>query len=101
MSAGDGRLVSMKAEKLSTLPREDLDATRGHRPLADEEVALLIDALKAGDYKVRLQAAQALGEGGPDAAVDPLVKSLKDPNNEVRDTAVAAIGKIVKRRGTP
>jgi tRNA A-37 threonylcarbamoyl transferase component Bud32 len=98
----DGKqLAQVKPEKFKTRSREEIEAVRGRKTLVDEEVALLLDALKAGDYKVRLQAAQALGEAGPDTAIDPLVKLLRDKNNEVREASHAAIGRIVKRVTTP
>lgn len=93
----DGRLQELKPATFSTRPKEELDALKGRKSLEKEEVDLLLNALKSGDYKIRLQAAQALGEATPDGVFDALVKLLRDQNNEVREAAHAALGRIVKR----
>ena len=96
----DGRLVSNKHETFKTKPREELDALNGRKSLVKEEVDLLLDALRSSDYRVRLQAAQAIGEAAPDATFDALVKLMRDQNNEVREAAHVALGRFVKR-GAP
>lgn len=56
-------------------------------------VPLLRSALKDSDPKVRLGAAKALREMGPDAkdASGDLVLALKDPDSDVRDQAITAL----------
>lgn len=53
-----------------------------------------IAALKDGDWAVREEAAQALGDARDSRAVLPLVAILKDPDRAVRDAAVAALTAI-------
>ena len=43
---------------------------------------------------LRRDAAQALGEIGDAAAMEPLIGALKDPKRDVRDAAVVAIGEL-------
>jgi hypothetical protein len=54
------------------------------------------------DYRVRTQAALALGASGDEAAVGPLCTALaKDSNVSVRVAAAAALGKLASPRGAP
>jgi hypothetical protein len=46
------------------------------------------------DFRVRTQAALALGSSGEARAVDPLCKGLSDPNASVRSACAAALGKL-------
>jgi hypothetical protein len=46
------------------------------------------------DFRVRTQAALALGSSGQVGAVDPLCKGLSDPNASVRSACAAALGKL-------
>jgi hypothetical protein len=67
---------------------------------ADPRTSFLADQLKTDDdYRVRTQAALALGASGDAAAVKPLCGGLKDSNVSVRVAAAAAIGKLGKSSG--
>ncbi|MBI4863892.1 MAG: protein kinase [Candidatus Riflebacteria bacterium] len=95
----DRRLVTYKPERFKTKEREELDRLTT-RPLPDmppEEVALLVDALKAGDYQVRLQAVHALGDVGTVKIYDKLIPLLHDKNNEVREAAAKLLAKLARR----
>jgi len=46
------------------------------------------------DFRIRTQAALALGSSGEARAVDPLCKGLSDPNASVRSACAAALGKL-------
>lgn len=48
------------------------------------------------DFRVRTQAALALGASKSEAAVDPLCKGLDDSNTTVRTASAAAMGKLSK-----
>jgi hypothetical protein len=62
---------------------------------AAERVGGLATKLRASDdFRVRTQAALALGASGSDKAVDPLCKGLDDGNDTVRAAAAAALGKL-------
>jgi len=63
---------------------------------ADVAITALIDALKDQDKEVRISAADALGNIGPEAkeALPPLIAALKDQNEMVRGQAAEALGKI-------
>jgi len=65
-------------------------------------VAYLAEQLKTSDdYRVRTQAALALGASGDDAAVRPLCDALGDSNVSVKVAAAAALGKLGKPAGLP
>ena len=69
---------------------------------AEQKVAYLIEQLKTSeDYRVRTQAALALGASGDDAAVQPLCGALGDSNPSVKVAAAAALGKLGKPAGLP
>jgi hypothetical protein len=65
-------------------------------------VAQLIEQLKSSeDYRVRTQAALALGASSDDAAVKPLCDALGDANVSVKVAAAAALGKLGKPAAMP
>jgi len=69
---------------------------------ADPRTSYLADQLKSNDdYRVRTQAALALGASGDDAAVKPLCDALVDSNVSVKVAAAAALGKLSKPAGLP
>jgi HEAT repeat protein len=69
---------------------------------ADARTSYLIEQLKTNDdYRVRTQAALALGASGDDAAVKPLCDALDDSNVSVRVAVAAALGKLAKPAGLP
>jgi hypothetical protein len=69
---------------------------------AGQDVAYLIQQLRTSDdYRVRTQAALALGASGDDAAVKPLCDALGDTNGAVKVAAAAALGKLGKPAGLP
>jgi hypothetical protein len=64
------------------------------------DTASLIQQLqRADDYRVRTQAALALGASGDEVAVQPLCGALGDSNVSVRAAAAAALGKLGKPSG--
>jgi len=70
--------------------------------MADERTSKLVEQLKsAEDYRVRTQAALALGTSSDDAAVKPLCDALGDSNVSVKVAAAAALGKLGKPAGVP
>jgi hypothetical protein len=69
---------------------------------ADPRTSYLAEQLKSNDdYRVRTQAALALGASGDDAAVKPLCDALGDSNASVKVAAAAALGKLGKPAGLP
>jgi len=70
---------------------------------ADPRTAYLVDQLKSNDdYRVRTQAALALGASADDGAVQPLCDALgADSNVSVRVASAAALGKLGKSAGLP
>ncbi len=69
---------------------------------AGQDVAYLIEQLRTSDdYRVRTQAALALGASGDGAAVKPLCDALGDGNSVVKVAAAAALGKLGKPAGLP
>ncbi len=64
---------------------------------AGESVASLAKKLRRGDdFRVRTQAALALGASSSSAAVKPLCGGLDDSNDTVRAAAAAGLGKLKK-----
>ncbi len=69
---------------------------------ADPRTGFLVQQLKTSDdFRVRTQAALALGASGDDAAVKPLCDALADSNDLVKQSAAAALGKLGKAAGAP
>lgn len=67
---------------------------------ADPRTDYFIKQLKTSDdFKVRTQAALALGASGDDAAVEPLCTALGDSDNAVKVASAAALGKLGKSGG--
>ena len=65
-----------------------------------ESVDVLADRLQnASDFRVRVQAALALGTSNDSAAVKPLCDGLDDSNTAVRSAAAAALGRLGMKSG--
>ncbi len=67
-----------------------------HTSGADPRTTVLAGQLKSDDYRVRTQAALALGASGDEAAIKPLCDALTDDNASVKTAAAAALGKLTK-----
>lgn len=68
--------------------------------LADPRTSFLAEQLRSDDdFRVRTQAALALGASGDTEAVKPLCEGLSDSNVSVRVAAAAALGKLGKKGG--
>jgi hypothetical protein len=67
---------------------------------AEGRVSFLIDQLKsATDFRLRTQAALALGASDDPAAVSPLCGGLDDGNESVRSASAAALGRLKNPSG--
>ena len=66
---------------------------------ADSRTAFLAERLKADDFRVRANAALALGATDDDSAVQPLCDALSDGNEVVRSSAAAALKRLNKGAG--
>jgi hypothetical protein len=67
---------------------------------AQSRTSFFIEQLRSNDdYRVRTQAALALGASGEDIAVQPLCGALRDSNVSVKVAAAAALGKLAKPSG--
>jgi hypothetical protein len=62
----------------------------------DGRTTFLADRLRSDDFRVRAQAALALGATNDDAAVQPLCGALSDGNDVVRQAAAAALKRLGK-----
>ncbi len=70
--------------------------------LAQKTTAELADRLRnASDFRVRVQAALALGASKSSDAVQPLCDGLDDTNATVRSAAAAALGRLALTSGLP
>lgn len=68
--------------------------------LADEKTEFYIQQLKTGDdFRLRTQAALALGSKGDEASVPHLCRALEDSNEAVRAASAGALGKLKKSAG--
>jgi HEAT repeats len=71
-----------------------------HPSAAQGRVSFLVDQLKnATDFRLRTQAALALGATDDPGAVAPLCGGLDDPSESVRSASAAALGKLKKPAG--
>jgi hypothetical protein len=69
---------------------------------AEGRVGFMIEQLKtASDFRLRTQAALALGASDDPAALAPLCEALDDTSDSVRSAAAAAIGKLKNPTGLP
>lgn len=76
--------------------------TAGGTARADDKIDELIQRLKTSDdFRVRTQAALALGVTKELAAVQPLCGALEDGHEAVRGASAAALGKLSKAEGLP
>jgi hypothetical protein len=73
---------------------------------ADDRTNFLIDRLRyppsagqSDDFRIRAQAALALGASNDDGAVQPLCQALGDPNDAVRSAVAAALGRLGRPAG--
>ena len=62
----------------------------------DGRTTFLIDRLRSDDFRVRAQAALALGATNDDAAVQPLCGAIADGSDVVRQAAAAALKRLGK-----
>lgn len=67
--------------------------------MAAPKIDDLVKQLASDDFRIRTQAALALGASGDAAAVKPLCGALKDSNQTVRLAVVAGLGKLGKDDG--
>lgn len=63
---------------------------------ADDRTAFLIDRLKSDDFRVRTNAALALGATNEESAVQPLCAALGDSQEVVRQSVAAALKRLAK-----
>ncbi len=64
---------------------------------ADDRTTFLIDRLKSDDFRVRTNAALALGATNDDSAVQPLCNTLNDSQEVVRQSVSAALKRLAKQ----
>ncbi len=64
-------------------------------------VPALIEALKGGDWRVRLASAEALGKIQDPQAVPALIEALKDSDSDVRYYSAWVLGKIGDPQAVP
>jgi hypothetical protein len=77
-------------------------ATLGGGARAQGRTEFLAQQLRTSDdFRVRTQAALALGATDDSAAVDPLCRGLDDGNDVVRTAAAAALAKLGRPQGVP
>jgi hypothetical protein len=70
------------------------------RAMADSRTDFLVGRLKADDFRVRTNAALALGQTGDEAVVAPLCGALDDASDVVRQAAASALERLGKPSAT-
>jgi HEAT repeats len=94
--------LSMRRVALALLSASLLLATLMPIARADEsKVPFLVEKLKADDFRVRTNAALALGASKEDAAVQPLCGALADDSEVVRQAATAGLKRLRKPASLP
>ena len=63
---------------------------------ADSRTDFLVGRLQAEDFRVRTNAALALGQTGDSAVVNPLCDALSDANEVVRQAVAVALQRLAK-----
>jgi formylglycine-generating enzyme required for sulfatase activity len=94
------RTTAQQKDRVSQLIGQLKDGDRNARKTAAEALAEigrpavgeLIDALRDSDARVRRMVADVLGKIKDPRSVDPLSVALRDPNDEVQQSAAAALG---------
>ena len=71
------------------------------RAIGQQCLPQLIELLKGQEEYLRIASAQALGEFGDPAAVEPLLETITDAEDRVRKAAAQALGEIGDARATP
>jgi HEAT repeat protein len=95
----DSKYARILIRLLALEDREIVDlAIEGFYELVDEGVDLLLDALKRPSWRMRMNAARALGEINTPKAVIPLMDLLQDTEWQVRKEATRALGEIRDKR---
>ena len=96
-----GRIGDIRAlDTLILLLQDKVPAVRDEAgaaitSLGEPSIAPLLETLKHKEWKIRLQAIEALALLKPKAAVDPLLTLMKhDPDTAIRQDAVRALGEI-------
>ena len=67
----------------------------------NDRVAFLAEKLKSDDFRVRLNAALALGATNEDSAVAPLCGALNDSDESVRSGGAVGLQRLLKSSGLP
>lgn len=73
-------------------------ATAGNAQADADRVRFLADKLRSDDFRVRTNAALALGAENDDLAVDPLCGALSDSSEVVRQAAAVAMKRLNRSR---
>ena len=98
-SCGNGFFKGTKADH-NTLREEKRKSPQegelriGSMKKTSPDISSYLEALKNKDYKMRLEAADILGELGNKKAVTALIALLGDENNYVRQAGTRALGKL-------
>jgi HEAT repeat protein len=71
------------------------------RQIGARAVPVLVDALSDDDWRIRLYAADVLGQIGTAEAVPALIDALRDPETRVRWRAANALGAMQHRAAVP
>jgi hypothetical protein len=75
-------------------------ALAGFPAAADSHTDFLVARLRADDFRVRTNAALALGQTGDGAVVNPLCDALSDPSEVVRQAVAVAFQRLAKPAAT-
>lgn len=69
--------------------------------LGDVALPPLLEALRAPELALRVEAAGLLGRLGDEAVLEPLIQALQDPERRVREAAALALGEVGEPTAIP
>jgi hypothetical protein len=94
--ASKARLFFLRAGVVASIAAAVLTVPPSSSAFADSRTQFLVGRLKADDFRVRTNAALALGQSGDETVVPPLCSALDDSSDVVRQAAAVALGRLAK-----
>jgi hypothetical protein len=94
VAVGGSAVCRVAVRRVAVLGSIALMTLVAHPALAQDRIGELEQALRSEDFRVRTQAALALGASEDGRAVNPLCGALVDSNTTVRAAAASAIGRL-------
>lgn len=94
--ASKARLFLRRVGVIASIAAALLTVPPSSSAFADSRTQFLVGRLKADDFRVRTNAALALGQSGDESVVPSLCGALDDSSDVVRQAAAVALGRLAK-----